>query len=324
MNHKTELGLLAAAAVIAAGGWLGPAWLTFLLTVAFAKALVVLGVVLQMRAGLVSFGQALYYCIGGYAAGLAFQHLGVHDVFAMLALGVVAALVVAGVCGLLLTRYRDIFYAMLTMALSMVLYGVLVKSSALGSTDGFNVAAPRYLGFQPQGEDAARAAFALTMAICAVAALVLHRVLNSSFGRISEAIRENEIRVDYLGLSPRGLLYMNYAAAAVLSSLGGGLIAIATGHVDPDMAFWTTSGEFVFIALLGGASHVAAPFIAAIVFSAVRTFAIQEMPHLWQMTLGAVLLVLMAFLPKGLWSLVARKRPAPAAATEANTERAAA
>lgn len=71
MKFKSELGLPLAAGSIAALGWAGPDWLSFLLTLAFAKGLVVLGVVLQMRAGLVSFGQALYYCIGGYAAGLA-------------------------------------------------------------------------------------------------------------------------------------------------------------------------------------------------------------------------------------------------------------
>jgi ABC-type branched-subunit amino acid transport system permease subunit len=232
---------------------------------------------------------------------------------------VVASLLVALVCGIMVSRYRDIFYAMLTMALSMIVYGVLVKSSALGSTDGFNVANPSYLGFQPDPAHAKRVAFLLTMAVCLVAALVCHRVISSRFGRLSEAVRENEIRVDFLGISPAGLIYGNYCLAAVLSALGGGLIAISTGHVDPDMAFWATSGEFVFMALLGGTAHVAAPFVAALVFSVVRTFAIQEAPHLWQLTLGSVLLALILFLPKGLWSLVNR-RPVPRASDVAAKE----
>jgi branched-chain amino acid transport system permease protein len=306
--HRTELALVAAMLMLGMAGWFGPAWLSFLLTLALAKALVVLGVVLQMRSGLVSFGQALYYAIGGYTAGLAAQHLGITEAFAMLALGVLASLLVAALCGLLVTRYRDIFYAMLSLALSMILYGVLVKSSALGSTDGFNVTPPSYLGFAPGPHDAKLAAFALALGVCLVVAIVFQRVMRSQLGRVSEAVRDNEIRVDYLGLSPRSLLYSNYCIAAALAGLGGGLVAIATGHVDPDMAIWTTSGEFVFIALLGGSAHVAAPFLAAIVFSAVRTFAIQEAPHLWQMTLGAVLLFLIVFLPKGLWSLVAPRR----------------
>lgn len=301
---RTELVLFATTLAIAAGGWLSPDWLSFLLTLAFAKALVALGVVVQMRVGLVTFGQALFYCVGGYAVGLGAQYLGWHDAFVLLALGVAVALALAAVCGLLLARYRDIFFAMLTMALSMVVFGVLVKSSVLGSTDGFNVAAPTYFGWQPSPESAKRVVFLLTVAVSGVAAILFHRLLKSGLGLVSEAIRENEIRVEYLGVSPRAAIYANYLAAAAVSALGGGLTSLATGHIDPEMAFWTTSGEFVFIAILGGTQHVAAPFIAAIVFATVRTLAIQEAPNTWQMALGIVLLALIIFLPKGLWSLV--------------------
>ncbi|PKO61574.1 MAG: branched-chain amino acid ABC transporter permease [Betaproteobacteria bacterium HGW-Betaproteobacteria-18] len=304
----TGPALLLAAAAFAAAAWVMPAWLAFLLTLAFSKALVVLGVVIQMRAGLVSFGQALFYCIGGYGVGLASQYLGVGDAFALLALGTAAAIVLALICGWLLTRYREIFYAMLTLALSMILYGVLVKSSALGSTDGFNVSPPSFLGWVPEGDAKKRTLYLLTVAVAALVALGFHRFMVSSLGRVTEAVRENEIRVEYLGLSPQRMLFTNYVLAAGVSALGGGLTALASGHIDPDMAFWTTSGEFVFIAILGGTGHVAAPFIGAIMFSVIRTFAIQEAPNTWQMTLGMILLALVLFLPKGLWSLVARSK----------------
>lgn len=313
LSSPTEPALVVTALVLAAGAWVMPAWLAFLLTLAFAKALVVLGVVIQMRAGLVSFGQALFYCIGGYGVGLAAQRLGLTDAFALLAIGTVAAVLLALVTGLLLTRYREIFYAMLTLALSMILYGVLVKSSALGSTDGFNVAPPSFLGWVPEGEMKKRAIYVLSVLVAAVAAIGFHRFLVSSHGRVTEAVRENEIRVEYLGVSPQSVHFANYVVAAGVSALGGGLTALAAGHIDPDMAFWTTSGEFVFIAILGGTGHVVAPFIGAIVFSVIRTFAIQEAPNFWQMTLGVVLLALILFLPKGLWSLVARGKREPAA-----------
>lgn len=312
-SSPTEPALLLSAAVFAAGAWVLPAWLAFLLTLALAKALVVLGVVIQMRAGLVSFGQALFYCIGGYGVGLASQYLGIGDAFALLALGTVAGILLALACGWLLTRYREIFYAMLTLALSMILYGVLVKSSALGSTDGFNVVAPSFLGWVPEGEERKRAMYLLTVLIATGIALGFHRFLLSGLGRVTEAVRENEIRVEYLGLSPQGVLFANYVLAGGVSALGGGLTALASGHIDPDMAVWTTSGEFVFIAILGGTGHVVAPFIGAIVFAVIRTFAIQEAPNLWQMTLGVTLLALVLFLPKGLWSLVVRTRRRPSA-----------
>ena len=308
MNTKrtTEVVTILVALALAGGAWAMPAWLTFLLTLAFAKALVVLGVVLQMRAGLVSFGQALFYCIGGYGAAFAAQRLGISDAFLLLVVGASAAVSVAVISGALLTRYREIFFAMLTLALSMVLYGALVKSPLLGSTDGFNVAAPSFLGWMPEGAEKKRALYLLMVGVAAVTALAAHRFLQSQLGRVAEAVRENEIRVEFLGLSPQRVHFVNYVAAAGISGLGGVMTALATGHVDPDLAFWTTSGEFVFIAILGGTSHFAAPFLGAVIFAAIRTFAIQEAPNFWQMTLGIVLLILVLFLPKGLWSLFDR------------------
>jgi branched-chain amino acid transport system permease protein len=310
--EKTEIRLVGAALALVAAGFVMPNWLTFILTLALAKALVVQGVVMQMRAGLVSFGQGLFFCLGGYSVGMGGAFLGVHDVFALIALGVAVAVAVAAVLGLLMTRYRDIFFAMLSLAFSMILYGVIVKNPALGSTDGFNVHAPTFLGWAPAGEAQKLAIYVLTVALAGGLALVLHRVMKSGLGGVSEAIRENEIRVEFLGLSPRWVLYANYLFAAGISAVGGALTALATGHIDPEMAFWTTSGEFVFIALLGGTAHVAAPFVAAVLFALVRTYALELAPHSWQMILGFVLLAIIIFLPKGLWSLVAGKRRAAA------------
>jgi ABC-type branched-subunit amino acid transport system permease subunit len=299
---RTEMWLLASGLGLALGAFVLPSWLTFLLTIAFAKGLVVQGVVIQMRAGLVSFGQGLYYCIGGYTVGMGGQMFGLHDVSVLLPLAMVVAALVALVLGLLLTRYREIFFAMLTLAFSMILFGVLAKSQSLGSTDGFNVPAVTALGWHP-GTSGKMFVYVLTCGCASVAAVLLHRLSKSSIGFVCESIRENEVRVEYLGVSPRWVLYATYVLAAATSALGGGLTGMATGHVDPEMAYWTTSGEFVFIALLGGISHVAAPFLAASLFSTVRTYAIQFVPHSWQMILGFVLLGIIIFLPKGLWSL---------------------
>lgn len=312
---RTELCLIAAAVLLAAGGLIAPGWLVFLLTMAFAKALVVQGVVMQMRAGLVSFGQGLFYCVGGYAVGMGGQFFGLTDLAVLLSAGVLAAMLLAMVLGLLLTRYRDIFFAMLSLAFSMILFGVLVKSPQLGSTDGFNVVSWTLFGWSPGKETAPTALLAVTLAAALAVALLLHRYVQAGVGVLCEAVRENEVRVEYLGLSPRWLLYSNYVAAAAVSALGGGLTALAAGHIDPEMAYWTTSGEFVFIALLGGTGHVAAPFLAALVFAVVRTYAIEFVPHSWQMILGFTLLGVIVFLPKGLWSLFSRAKAKGAAAS---------
>jgi branched-chain amino acid transport system permease protein len=103
------------------------------------------------------------------------------------------------------------------------------------------------------------------------------------------------------------VIYTNYVAAAALAGLGGALAALAVGHVDPETTYWTTSGEFVFIAILGGTGNVLAPFVSAAIFEALRTVANQYAPNLWQMALGAAMLAIIMFLPGGLWTLVRRR-----------------
>ncbi|SFR64173.1 amino acid/amide ABC transporter membrane protein 2, HAAT family [Marinobacter daqiaonensis] len=307
--ERTELSLIGVAVAVAILAQFSPNWLVFTLTLAISTALVVMGVVMLMRAGLVSFGQGLFYCLGGYAVGLGGRFLGITDALMLVGLGVGVTVAISMVLGLLVTRYREIFFAMLSLAFSMILYGVLVKSHDLGSTDGFGVVDWSILGYQPgTGESGTRAALLLALVIALAIALFLNRYFKSSLGLACEAIRENEVRVEYMGISRQQVLYINYVIAAAIGSVGGSMTALTAGHVDPTMAYWTISGEFVFIAILGGTGHVAAPFIAALIFTLVRTYAVELAPNAWQMILGIVLLLIILFLPKGIWSLFTRKR----------------
>ncbi|MGH8661279.1 MAG: branched-chain amino acid ABC transporter permease [Burkholderiales bacterium] len=312
MRDRSTLCLGVVLLALLVVGPLLPDWLRFVGTIALANSLVILGVMLLMRAGLVSFGQGLYYCIGGYAAGAAGKYWGVSDAFALLALGVVTSAVVAAILGLLLSRYREIFFAMFTMAFSMILYGLLSRTQALGSTDGFNVVQATFLGFRPPDASLKTWLFAMTVLVAVGCAIALQRYLRSGMGFAGEAIRENEIRVEYLGVSVQRVIYAKYVLAAVLAALGGGLQALATGHVGPDMAYWTTSGEFVFVVLLGGTAHVGAALLASFLFELVKTYVSHLSPYTWQLSLGLVLLAIILFLPKGLWSLLERlaRRPA--------------
>ena len=302
--------LLANAGVILivglAAAWLAPQWLVFLLTLAIAKGVVVLGLLLLMRTGLVSFGQGLYFGLGAYTAALLSHWARIGDAAAMLVCGAASAAVVAAVLGLLLARYRDIFFAMLSLAFSMILYGVLVKSSALGSTDGFNLHATSFAGVALAAGAERRVAFAAGIMLAFFAAWFLSRLLASPWGRLSAAVRDNELRVDYLGASVYRVVYVNYVIAAALAGFGGSLAALAVGHVDPDTTYWTTSGEFVFIAILGGTGNVIAPFLSAVIFEGLRTIASQYAPNVWQMSLGIAMLAIIMFLPAGLWSVMTR------------------
>jgi ABC-type branched-subunit amino acid transport system permease subunit len=292
--------------LLAAAVW-APHWLVFILALALAKGLVVLGLLLLMRTGLVSFGQGLYFGLGAYAAALLAHRGGLPDGALMIVAGTACAAAVAAILGLLLARYREIFFAMLSLAFSMILYGLLVKSSALGSTDGFHVQVRQFAGIALAAGAERRVFYAASALVVFFLAWVLHRYLRSHWGRLSAAIRDNELRVEYLGASVYRVVYANYIIAAALAGLGGAFAALAVGHVDPETTYWTTSGEFVFIAILGGTGNVLAPFLSAAIFEALRTVASQYAPNVWQMALGVAMLVIIMFLPGGLWTLMRRR-----------------
>ncbi len=304
---RTLIGLGATCAILMISALLAPQWLVFLLALALAKGLVVLGLLLLMRTGLVSFGQGLFFGLGAYSAALLAHRAGIADAALMILAGPACAAAVAAILGLLLARYREIFFAMLSLAFSMILYGLLVKSSALGSTDGFNLHAKTFAGIAlPAGAERQIFFAASVLAMFGVGWL-LHRYLASHWGRLSAAIRDNELRVEYLGASVYRVVYANYVMAAALAGLGGAFAALAVGHVDPETTYWTTSGEFVFVAILGGTGNVLAPFLAAAIFEGLRTVANQYAPNVWQMALGLAMLAIIMFLPGGLWTLMRRR-----------------
>jgi branched-chain amino acid transport system permease protein len=300
------LGAIFVAAVVA--GFVMPDWAIFLTTVAVAKALVVLGLMILWRTGLVSFGQALYFGAGGYAAGLAGLWLGLSDAILLVVLGGAIAAIVAWVVGLLLARYREIFFAMLSLAFSMILYGLLVNTEALGSTDGVNIVAPTFLGYAPLGAAQVQAVYLLTIVAGLIAACLVHTYLQSTIGQLAAPIRDNEIRVEYLGVSARAVIHVKVVIAGALAGIGGVLTALAVGHIDPEMAYWTTSGGFVFVTILAGTGSVIAPFLGSLLFEVVRSFAMVHTPETWQLILGSALLLTILFFPGGLWSLFERRR----------------
>jgi branched-chain amino acid transport system permease protein len=296
----TMAAMLAIAPVI-------PNWAMFLLTVSLSYGTVVLGMMLLMRTGLVSFGHGLYYCLGAYAAGTLGPLFGITELAIMIVSAVLVTALVSAVLALLLRKYREIFFAMLSLAFSMILYGLLVKSSSLGSTDGFNVTVNTMFGVHIAGTPYERyLIFAFTAAIAWVCAILMHRYLKSHRGRLAEAIRDNELRVEYMGASVNNTIHLNYVISAVLAGLGGALMAVSVGHIDPEMAYWTTSGEFVFISILAGTGSVIAPFLGATIFETIRSFAYEYSPNTWQMALGIAMLLVIMFLPGGLWSLFRR------------------
>jgi ABC-type branched-subunit amino acid transport system permease subunit len=292
-----------------------PGWFLSLTTIAFANALVVLGLIILWRTGLVPFGQALYYCAGAYTVALLARWFKVSDAFVLIILGGVIAGLIAFLIGFLLARYREIFFAMLSLALSMILYGVLVKTESLGSTDGFSVEPPTFLGWAPHGQALGFALYWLVLAVCAISAMLVSAYFRTAAGALAVPIRDNEIRVEFLGVSVNRLIHIKLVIAGTLGGFGGALGAMTIGHVDPAMSYWTTSGGFVFVTILAGAGSVAAAFVGSLVFEIVRSIAVDVLPGFWQLILGSVLLLTILFLPEGLGSIATRFRRSKEQAT---------
>jgi ABC-type branched-subunit amino acid transport system permease subunit len=295
-------GVAITAALLLAGA-LMPKWLTFLITLAASHGLVSLGIVLLMRGGVVSFGQGLVFAVGGYAAALAFKRWGVTDAVGLALLGGAAATLVAAPFAPLLSRYRGIFFAMLTLALSMVTYGALVKTEALGGSDGFNLGRATLFGQSLPDARVGQVMYSVTIAFAAVLALLARVYFDSTRGLITLAVRENELRVEYLGGSVRRAMAINFVLAAFAGGTGGALTVMSLGHIDPNFSYWTTSGEFVFVAILAGWQSVLAVFIASTVLEVVRSFSSLYFPNTWQLALGLFLLFVIRFLPRGIGSL---------------------
>ncbi len=311
-RDKTILGITIAAIIVVAVSFFLPSWLLNQALFGFARALAVIGLMVLWRTGLVSFGHALYFGGGAYAAALLSRYYEVSDFFVLLLAGIVATTIVGFVLGFIIRRYRDIFFAMLSLAFSMILYGVLVKTEALGSTDGFAVSSPTFLFYAPEPGDEAKQALFVALVIAGwLAAVLVQMYLNSTLGRLTTAIRDNEIRVEYLGFSAEHAIHVKYVMSAALAGAGGAFMAMSLGQVDPDsMVNWTASGELVFVTILSGPGSVAAPFVGSFIFELLRTYAVEFLPHSWQIIVGATLLIVIFFLPGGVWSLLSRLRRA--------------
>ncbi len=282
-------------------------WLGFVFTVAIGKGLAALGVAMLLRGGLISIGHALYVAIGAYATAFLMLSIGMNELFLLLICATAITMAAGLVIGAFMARYRAIFFAMLNLAISMVFFTLLSKLYDLtGGSDGMRVATPTVLGLTLD-----RAEFDLVLQFSAVAlmvavALLIDRYLKSPLGEALTAIHANEVRLEYLGVSARGVILAAYTISAALAGLGGVITAVAIGHVVPELSYWTFSGQLVLIAVLGGITGVPGAFIGAFFFELVRTLAADFAPDAWNAIVGAALLIVIFFLPQGLYGLLQR------------------
>ncbi|MFG1394813.1 branched-chain amino acid ABC transporter permease [Xanthobacter agilis] len=275
------------------------------LAIVFAKSLAVLGLLLLLQAGQVSFGHGMFFATGAYTVAFLGRSMGGGDIALLLAASAVSSVLLGLLVGLFVVRYRYIFFGMLNLAFSMVLYSILEKFFHLtGGSDGLRIRRPSALGFAFDRAQFDTLIYYLTLVLAFGAAYLVWRYLKSPLGQALKAIKSNETRLEYIGLSARFVMLVGYVISALLCGIGGACLGIIQGIATPEYSYWTRSAEFVFIAILGGVGHVAGALTGTFVYEAVRTYAAAFVADSWQMILGFVLLAIILKAPTGIVGLV--------------------
>lgn len=308
---KGLLAVLAALAVLAFVPVAAPSTVVFF-TLCLAKSLAVLGILVLIRADQVSFGHAMYFAIGAYAAAFITDAFRDIDLMLVVLAAALASLIAGLIVGLFVTRYRGIFFGMINLAFSMVLYSGLEKAFHItGGSDGLRIRRPTFLGMDFKRAEFDLLLFYFTLAMVALCFFLVWRYLRSPLGQALGALKTNETRLEYLGLSAKRVLLTGYVVSAVLCGLGGVLLGTVQGLATPEHAFWSRSAELVFIAVLGGPGHVAGALSGTIIFEAVRTFAAALLDDSWQLILGLTLIAIILWAPGGLvelWKRVVQRK----------------
>lgn len=222
--------------------------------------------------GLLSFGQAGFFAVGGYVCAKIL--LANPSLLAGVMGGVVAAGLTALILGFLCVRHTQIYFAMLTLAFGMMIHSIIWKwRSVTGGDDGL-VGVPRapleipgllYIDMSDLGR---YYYFVLIVVLLGIAAL--WRVVNSSLGLTLQGIRDSANRVAFSGLSVRKFRLIAFTISGLSAGLAGSLMAPLARSATPEMAHWTFSAEPVLATLLGGAHTFAGPIVGAFLFYSIK------------------------------------------------------
>jgi len=279
-----------------------------------AYAVVLLGLNLLFGyTGLVSFGHALFVGLGAYTGAVLTTHTSVRSMEVILVAAALVGAAVAAPVGLLCVRHVKIYFGMLTLAFGMVFYTFLLKFYRLtGGDEGMRILRPSLLGqsleAMPKTDYLVVPYYYYAFAVLAVLTIAMWRIVHSPFGLCLRAVRDNPAKAEALGLGVTRYRWYSFVISAVYAAVGGALLGPPIGNVDPTLAYWTHSGNIVFMTLLGGFAHFFGPVLGAFVFIFLQDSVMSVVPY-WRLVFGAILAILVIFAPGGLMGLLARARP---------------
>ena len=295
-----------------------PAYQVTQVQIGLCMAIMGLGLNLLLRyTGVLSFGHGAYFAAGAYAVGLLNMYLPEYFSFelAILASLVVSALVSA-IFGFVCVRHTRIFFSILTLALSMLLFAVLEKAYHFtGGSDGIRIPMPTFFGHEfemRKFQFLTGPYYYIVVAVFSIATMVMLAIVNSPFGKALQATRDNEVRAEMIGIRVKRFRWFAFVISGTFAGLSGAMWSFSAGHITPEVANWVFSGELVYMVLLGGFMVFEGPIVGAMLFTYLNLYA-KAGTEYWMLIMGATLVFLVLVLPGGvtggLQSLAARLRP---------------
>jgi branched-chain amino acid transport system permease protein len=289
--------------------YLGDIYQTQLLTYGLAFAIAALGFNLLLGyGGLLSFGHSAYFGAGAYTVAFMVRDLGTQSMELCILGGLAGTLVVAALFGYVCVRHTRIFFGILTLALSQVLWSLAFKFFwVTGGTDGIRVASNKLtllgglIDFQGRGafQRFVFAYYYYVLALFALSTVIMWVIVHSPFGKALQAIRDNEIRASFIGIPVKRYRWIAFVISGLFTGLAGILWVPLNGLTTPDILYWPFSGEIVFMAVLGGFRSFTGPIVGAVAFNYLKTYAVASSEY-WQLLLGLVLVCLVLALPSGI------------------------
>ncbi len=259
--------------------------------------------------GVLSFGHAAYFGLGGYGAAMCLRYLAPSSGLAVV-MGVLVGTVAAAIIGALIVKLRGVYFAMVTIAFGQVFYFVTFRwNSVTGGDDGLTGWSRLPLRLGPVGLDIQSndlAFYYFALALFALSVAVMGAVLRSPFGRTLLAIRENERRARFLGIPVERHVWLSFVISGGFASLAGALFALLNNFIDPRALRWDMSGNFVIMAVLGGMRSFWGPLIGAGIFVVLQDF-ISTRTENWMSFVGAFFVLVVLFFPRGVLGFVRRR-----------------
>jgi branched-chain amino acid transport system permease protein len=262
--------------------------------------------------GVLSFGHAAYFGLGAYGAGMTIKYL-VPNTLVGMSVGVIVGTTAAAVIGALIARLRGTYFAMVTIAFGQVFFFIAYRWNSLtGGDDGLSgwKRQPIDLGFGTLdilSDD--KAFYFFVLFVFAVAVGLMALLLDSPFGRTLLAIRENERRARFLGITVEHHIWLSFVISCLFVSLAGSLYALMNNFADPRALRWDQSGDFVIMVVLGGMRAFWGPLIGAAIFVVLQDFLSSQTQN-WMSFIGLFFVLVVTFFPRGLLGVFRRKTTA--------------